>query len=588
MKERWIEYTKKADFEAWGKELRVSPLTARLIRNRDVTTVEEARSYLYGTMKDLSDPLLMKDLGKGAALLIAAVKLGEQIAIVSDFDDDGIFAGEILYEGLIRAGGQPRLYTPNRVAEGYGINERIIDAAKADGCRMILTCDNGIAAVKEIAYAKSVGMTVIVTDHHEVQLELPAADAVIDPKQPDCRYPYKSLCGAGVALRLIEELYRRLEIPEQELEKLFGYAAIATVADVVELIGENRIIVREGLKKLHETTHPGLCALIDACSLKKQELNAYHLGFVIGPSFNAVGRLSDVKLAFQLLQTEDPEEARKLALEIRTLNETRKEMTEDGFQEAVRVVEEEGLQDDQVLIVRLFDVHESVVGIIAGRLKEKYYRPVFVFTDTEQYTPDGKEILKGSGRSIPGYHMMNELLKQSELPEKFGGHAMAAGLSIAEDKLPLLKKALNDACTLTEEEMTPVVYIDARVPLAYLSEQLIQEMDAIQPTGTGNTKAVFARPHFKIHEMRLIGKNRNILKMTVSDDSGRALDALLFRETEEFLKLMRTEFGEREVEKAFMGQANALDAAFCYTPSINEYNGRKTIQIVCGGYCRIR
>ena len=589
MKERWIEYMKKADFNAWGEALGISPLTARILKNRGIDSVEEADRFLNGTMKDLSSPYLMKDMEKAVRLIREAEQAGYPAAIVSDFDDDGIFAGEILYEGLSLIGVRALLFTPNRVREGYGINRRIIDELKQKGCRLIITCDNGIAALSEIAYAKSLGLTVIVTDHHEVQYEdedgvrtwlLPPADAILNPKQADCNYPFKKLCGAGVAFRLIQALYEVYEVPKEKEEELYEYAAIATVADVMELQGENRIIVRAGLEKLRNTEKLGLKALMEVCALDSAKVSAYTVGFVIGPCFNAVGRLSDVRLAFDLLQTADTVTAYELAGEIRSLNESRKKMTEDGTEEAIRIVEESGIKDDRILLVRLHGVHESIVGIIAGRLKEKYYRPVFVFTDSEGG-------LKGSGRSIPAYHMLDGLLKAREYLTRFGGHAMAAGLSLSEENLPGLREKLNAGCTLTEEELRPVIRIDARVPLSYLSEQLVNEISALEPFGTGNPRPVFARPHFRIHSIRLLGKNRNVLRMSLSDGSGVKRDAVLFNDVEGFLGMLRQEFGEEELRKAEQGLPNAIDIAFTYAPEINEFRGEKSLQIVCQSSCRI-
>ena len=576
-KERWIEYAKKADFQQWSRELHITPLTARLLRNRDVTTLEEARDYLYGTMEDLSDPFLMKDMEKAVDILCRAIQDREVVAIVSDFDDDGIFAGEILYEGILNCGGKAVIYTPDRMTEGYGMNRRIIDEAKRDGCSLILTCDNGIACVEETAYARSLGLKVIITDHHEVQKVLPEADAVVDPKQEDCEYPFKGLCGAGVAFRLIQCLYRYFSIPAEKEEELYEYTAIATVADVMELKGENRILVKEGLKKLRDTDKTGLKALMEVCSLEPENLGAYHIGFVLGPCFNAVGRLSHARLAFDLLQTKDQVTAIELAREIHELNEERKKETDLGYERAVEYLENSDCLQDKILLVDIPGVHESVVGIIAGRLKEKYYRPVFVFTDSG-------DIRKGSGRSIPDYHMLKGLLSCDDLLERFGGHAMAAGLSVKPENLETLKIRLNDECTLNEKEMTPVIHIDARVPLSYISEEMIRECGILEPFGVGNPTPLFARPHFSIHQIRRIGKNLNTLKMVVSDESGTRMEALLFNGAEEFLNLMQDTFGNEEVEKAFRGSVNALDCAFTYYPTINEFRGIKTLQITLKSY----
>ncbi len=590
LKERWVEYTKKADFDLWSRELSVSKLTARILRNRGIETLSEARDFLYAGMESLADPRLMKGMKEGVRILSETIRKREKTAIVSDFDDDGIFAGEILYEGILRSGGEAELFTPDRVREGYGLNRRIIDEAKAHDCSLILTCDNGIAAIPETEYAKEQGFRVIVTDHHEVQYEerpdgtkhflLPAADAVIDPKQPDCGYPFKELCGAGVAFRLVQLLYREFEVPPEEEKALYEYLAIATVADVVPLQGENRILVKAGLDRLHETQKTGLLQLIAACGLQKEKLTAYHLGFVIGPSFNAVGRLSDVRLAFRLLQTGDPKEAKILAEKIRELNEQRKDETERGTEQAFSEIESAPWKEDRVLLVRLRNVHESVVGIVAGRVKEKYGRPVFVFTDAEGG-------LKGSGRSVENFHMLGALIPEKRLLTRFGGHKMAAGLSLPEENLEILRKELNENCTLTEQDLRPVVHIDARVPFRYLSPALISELSRLAPFGTGNSRPVFAMAHLRVRSLRIVGKNRNVIRMSLSDEYGFTMDAVHFGEPDALLQLIREEYGEEELQRLLRSSSDRVDLAFTFYPEINEYMGQKSVQIVCMSYCRI-
>ena len=591
LKERWIEYTKKADFDLWSRELQVSKLCARIMRNRGIETLREAEQFLRGRLSDLSDPHLMKDMDRGVSLLSAAIRAGGKIAICSDFDDDGIFAGQILYEGIRNCGGTAILFTPNRVQEGYGLNRRIIDEAADAGCSLLLTCDNGIAAIEEAAYAKEKGLTVIITDHHEVQYReepdgeraylLPPADAVIDPKQPGCSYPFKELCGAGVAFRMIGLLYEEFSVPAERLEELLEYVAIATVADVVPLQGENRILVRAGLLKLHATDKLGLLALFEACGLRKEQITAYHLGFVIGPCFNAVGRLSDVRLAFDLLNSTDEQAARELSVKIRGLNEQRKEETERGVSEAEALLEQGDYAEDRVLLLRLRGIHESVVGIVAGRLKEKLYRPVFVFTDAEGG-------IKGSGRSIEAYHMMDALIPEKPLLTRFGGHKMAAGLSLSEENLPALRKALNAHCSLTEEELSPVIRIDARVPFRYLTEALVSELSLLAPYGTGNPRPVFAMPHVAVCALRMVGQKRTVLRMSLRDEFGTMMQAVYFGDAEKFLGFIDSEFGREERDRAMRNQENRIDLAFTFYPDVNEYQGRKSIQIVCMSYCRIR
>ena len=590
LKERWVEYTKKADFDLWSRELSVSKLTARILRNRGIETLESAREFLYAGMESLADPRLMKGMSEGVRILAETIRTGGKTAIASDFDDDGIFAGEILYEGIRRCGGEALLFTPDRVREGYGLNQRIIDEAKAEGCGLILTCDNGIAALSETKYAKEQGFSVIVTDHHEVQYEegpdgekrylLPEADAVIDPKQPGCAYPFRELCGAGVAFRLIQLLYREFRIPEEEEQAFYEYLAVATVADVVPLQGENRILVRAGLNRLHRTDKPGLLALISASGLQKENLTAYHLGFVIGPAFNAVGRLSDVRIAFRLLQTRDEREAAELAARIRELNERRKDETERGTEQAFAEIESGPLKEDRVLLVRLRDVHESVVGIIAGRVKEKYSRPAFVFTDAEGG-------LKGSGRSVENFHMLAALIPEKHLLTRFGGHKMAAGLSLPEENLEILRRELNDHCTLTEEELRPVVRIDARVPFRFLTPALIEELSCLAPFGTGNPRPVFAMAHLRVRSLRIVGKRRNVVRMSLADEFGFVMDAVHFGDPDRLLQTIREEYGETELQKLLRSGSDGVDLAFTFYPEINEYMGQKSIQIVCMSYCRI-
>ncbi len=590
MRAKWIEYTKKADFTAWARELGISPLTARLIRNRDVLSLEEAGRYLHMTMDDVRDPLLMKDMEKAVLLLEEAVRTGVRTAIVSDFDDDGIFAGEILYEGIRRLGGEAVIYTPDRILEGYGINRRIVELAKAEGCGLILTCDNGIAALEEVSYAKELGLTVIVTDHHEVRFEeaengekrwlLPQADAVVDPKRADSDFPFDGICGAGVAFLLIRTLYRRKGIPEAEERRFYEYLAIATVADVVPLKDENRAFVRAGLETLPDTRHPGLKALLEASGIAGRELTAYHLGFVLGPSFNAAGRLSRVRLAFDLLQAEDPDEAARIAQELRALNDRRKAMTEEGHAAAAAEIEKAPWKEDRVYVLHLPEVHESVAGIVAGRLKEQYARPVIVFTGTG-------EILKGSGRSVEAYHMMRKIQEAGHLLTRFGGHAMAAGMSMEAANLPAFRTFLNEHAGLREEDLRKTLYLDARAPLSMMTEGLIREIGLLEPYGTGNPEPLFARPHFRILKITSVGRTRKYLKLTVDDGSGPVMDAMYFGDAEEFLSYVREYYGDAEVRAGIAGLENRIDLALAFYPTLNEFRGRRTVEIVIRDYCVI-
>ena len=591
MRERWRVYGKKADFNRIAQTFHISPVTARIIRNRDVDGEDAIRRYLYGTVEDLYDPLLMKDMGKAADLVEEAVRNGVKIAISSDFDVDGLFSGMILLEGILRIGGEASVYTPDRVKEGYGLNDRIVEEAHSEGYGMILTCDNGIAAAEPILRAKELGMTVVVTDHHEVpytleesgerRYHLPAADAVVDHKQEDCPYPFKKLCGAGVTYKLIQILYERFGVEREELYRLLEYAAIATVADVMDLEGENRIIVREGLRRLGATKNLGLQALMEVNGMDPKHLTAYHIGFIIGPCFNAAGRLETVKMAFDLLKAKTREEATARAETLKELNDSRKNMTQKGVEQAVELIEQSPWKQDKILLVRLHGCHESLVGIIAGRIREKYYKPVFVFTDAE-------EGIKGSGRSIEGYHMFDGLMQCQDLLERFGGHAMAAGLSLKEENLEPLRKRLNDACTLTQEELTPLVQIDVPMPLSYITEELIEEFKLLEPFGKGNTKPIFAQQHFQIAKGSIIGKNKNVMKFQVIGQDNTAMEALYFGDLDDLIQLIKTEYGEEQFERMMEGRRNDVDLAFTYYPSVNEFRGRRSLQIVIQNYCRIR
>ncbi len=589
MKERWRVYGKKADFEQIAQTFHISPVTARIMRNRDVDGEDAIRRYLYGTVEDLYDPLLMKDMEKAADLVEEAVRNGEQIAISSDFDVDGIFSGMILLTGLTRIGGTASVYTPDRVKEGYGINNRIVEEAWKKGVGMIVTCDNGIAAVDPIHRAKELGMKVVVTDHHEVpytekngirNYQLPMADAIVDHKQKDCPYPFKKLCGAGITYKLIQVLYERFGVPKEEQYELLEYAGIATVADVMDLEEENRIIVKEGLRRLGFTKNLGLQALMEVNDIDPKSLTAYHIGFIIGPCFNAAGRLETVKMAFDLLQSATKDEAMKRAKELKELNDSRKDLTQKGVEQAIELIERSEWKNDKVLLVRLHDCHESLVGIIAGRIREKYYKPVFVFTDAE-------EGIKGSGRSIEGYHMFDGLMRCQDLLDRFGGHAMAAGLSLKEENLEILRRRLNEDCGLTEEQMIPLVQIDVPMPLSYITEELIEEFKLLEPFGKGNTKPIFAQQHFQIAKANIIGKNKNVMKFQVIGQDHASMEALYFGDIEDLIRFIKEEYGEEQFDRMMEGRRNEIDLAFTYYPSVNEFRGTRSLQIVIQNYCRV-
>ena len=568
--ERWVVAAKRADFTAIGKEFGIDPVIARLIRNRDVQDKEEIRRYLHGTVEELASPHLMKDVDEAVEILRNKIKEKKQIRIIGDYDIDGVVSTFILLKGLKRVGAHADTYIPDRVSDGYGIHEHLIEKAHADGIDVIVTCDNGIAAYNEIAMAKEKGMTVIVTDHHEIpyketengrELIFPPADIIVNPKQPDCRYPEKRLCGAVVALKLVTALYEACGIPERELEDFIELGAIATVGDVMDLQGENRILVKEGLKRLSHTSNKGLRELIRANGLEDGEITAYHVGFVLGPCINASGRLDTAARSLKLLCAETEEEAAKLAGDLTALNQSRKALTEEGKEEAIRIVEETEIGQDRVLVIFLPDCHESLAGIIAGRIREKYNKPVFVLTK-------GETMLKGSGRSIESYSMFEELVKCGDLMEQYGGHPMAAGLSIKEENVEEFRKRLNENCTLTEKDLRPKILIDVPMPVSYINRELVEEISLLEPFGKGNTRPLFAQKGLRVLSSRILGKNRNVAKLQLSDHTGCVIEAVYFGEADEFINAVKG--------------SNSISVT--YYPEINRYQGRETLQIVIRNY----
>ena len=575
-KEIWMVQTKRADFNGLAERLGVSPVSVRIMRNRGLETEEEMRKYLYGTLDELYDGSLMKDMGKAVKILTEKFKAGKKIRIIGDYDIDGVCATYLLLTGLRRAAGNVNTEDqsgmlidyeiPDRIKDGYGINESIIRQAAADGVDTIITCDNGISAWKEIALAKEFGMTVIVTDHHEVPVDengnqnVPMADAVVNPKQADDTYPFPEICGAVVAYKLIRELYRAAGIPEREWKELLEFAAIATVGDVMKLKDENRIIVKFGLRRMAVTKNLGLRKLAEKCGLDITALSAYHIGFVIGPCLNAGGRLQTAKLALRLLLSQDEAEADRMAEELKALNDLRKDMTKQGEDEAIQQVEKL-YADDKVLVVYLPECHESLAGIIAGRVRERFNKPAIVLTR-------GEEMVKGSGRSIEQYHMYQGLVKVADLLPKFGGHPMAAGLSIEEKDIEEFRRRLNADAELTEEDFIPKIWIDVPMPLEYVSEGLVEELKQLEPYGQGNEKPLFAQKNLYIRNMRVLGKTKNLVKMNLVTENGLAMDGLLFVNGDQFLE---------EIE-------NKKYINVIYYPDINEYNGFKTLQIVIKNY----
>ena len=585
-KELWMVQTKRADFSGLAMRLGVSPVAVRVMRNRGLTEEAEMRKYLYGTLDDLYDPRLMKGMKQAAELIVRKLKEGKHVRIIGDYDIDGVCSTYILLKGFQRAAkelsqrcsleagrysvekendAQIDYEIPDRIKDGYGINESIIRQASADGVDTLVTCDNGIAALREISIAKQLGMTVVVTDHHEVPVDeygqiLPPADAVVDPKQDGETYPFHEICGAVVAWKLIRVLYEKLGIPESEWMDLLEFAAIATVGDVMKIQDENRLIVKYGLKKIGSTKNIGLRKLIEKNNLDIENLSAYHIGFVIGPCLNAGGRLKSAKVALRMLLAEDPERAGEMADELKELNDMRKDMTAKGEAEAIEQVEKQYM-DDKVLVVFLPECHESLAGIIAGRLREHFHKPSFVLTR-------GETTAKGSGRSIEQYHMYQGLCKVSDLLVKFGGHPMAAGLSLAEKDIDEFRRRLNADAELTEDDFVPKIWIDVPMPFEYVNEKIVQELKNLEPFGQGNEKPLFAQKSLVIRNARVLGKNRNVVKMNLVTETGQPVDGLLFADGDRFLE-----------EQA---GRNMID--MIYYPDVNEYNGTRTLQAVIRNY----
>lgn len=583
---KWVVAAKRADFKAIGEKYHIDQVTARLIRNRDVVGDGAIREYLYGTISDMHDPRKMKGIVQAADLLLSKMEEKAAIRIIGDYDIDGVTSTYILYTGLKRCGAVVDYEIPDRIRDGYGINRQLVQKAWEDGIDTILTCDNGISAIDQIAYAKELGMTVIVTDHHElrtreaengIQVILPDADVVVNPHQPDCPYPYKELCGGVVAYKLVQELYRKKGFPNSEIENLIEYAAIATVGDVMKLTGENRIIVKEGLKRLNHTENIGLQALIRVNGLEDKEINSYHIGFVIGPCINASGRLTTAKKALELLLCRDSKKADALAEELLNLNTERKELTRQGYEEAVEQIESTSLKEDKVLLVYLPDCHESIAGIIAGRIRERYYRPVFILTN-------GEKSVKGSGRSIEGYSMFEEMQKCDELFLNYGGHPMAAGCSLEKENIQILREQLNQNAHLTEEDLTEKICIDVPMPIGYITEALIEELNVLEPFGTANKKPVFAEKNVNILGARILGQNRNVVKMQVADAAGTVMDALYFGDVEVFRSYLEEKFGWDETEKMFQNRKSGITISIIYYPTINEFRGQRSLQIVISDY----
>ena len=586
MKERWVLLRKGADFAGIGKKFHISPRLACLIRNRDIVGDEQIENYLYGTIADLGDGMLMKDMDRAVEILMEKIREGAPIRIIGDYAIDGVCATYILLEGLKGLGAVADTDIPDRITDGYGLNRHLIDRAFEAGTDTIITCDNGIAAAEEIAYGKGLGMTVIVTDHHEVPFDeedgekkyhLPPADAVVDPKRTDCSYPFKGLCGAAVAYKLMEALYEARGKDSSDIDYLMEEVAFATVGDVMDLTGENRIFVRQGLEMLQSTSNLGLRALMECTGIDRKAVNTYHIGFVLGPCLNASGRLDTAKRALALLEAGAKQEADVLAGDLKALNDSRKEMTEEAVRQAAEQVEHTEAGRQKVLVLYLPDCHESLAGIVAGRIRERYCRPVFVITDSG-------EMAKGSGRSIEAYHMYEEMNKCRNLFVKFGGHKLAAGLTLKKENIEKFRQDINAVCTLTETDMTEKVSIDMQMPFSCVTEELLEELKLLEPFGKGNTKPVFAEKNVSIVSCRLIGKNRNMLRMRLCDGAGTDMDAVYFGDAVGFLEEVGERYGKTVRDHFFEGGYRRIRLSVTYYPGVNEYMGQKTMQIVVTHY----
>lgn len=584
--ENWVLLRKGADFQHISEKFHISPRVASLIRNRDVIGDDAIEKYLNGTIADLYDGMLMKDMDKAVAVLGEKIKENAKIRIIGDYDIDGIQSTYILLEGFRMLGADVDSDIPDRMKDGYGLNRNLIDRALEADVDTIITCDNGIAAAEEIAYAKSMGMTVVVTDHHEVPYTeiggerryiLPEADAVVDPKQEDCTYPFKGLCGAAVAYKLVEALMEAMGKDAEDADYLMENVAIATIGDVMDLVDENRIFVKQGLDMLKRTENLGLKALMGCTGVNVDKLSPYHIGFVIGPCMNASGRLDTAKRALELLEAKKVAEADLLAGDLKALNDSRKDMTAQAVEEAFIQVENSELKDADVLVVYLPECHESLAGIVAGRIREKYYRPVFVLTK-------GAEGLKGSGRSIETWHMYEGLNRVKHLLSKFGGHKMAAGLSMPEENLEQFRKEINEKSGITPEDLNEKIAIDMQLPFECVNEKFIGELAVLEPFGKGNARPVFAERQVQVESARILGKNKNVLKLQVKDLQGTRMDAMYFGDVNTFVEYVREKFGDIACECLLRGHGHGIVMAFTYYPDINEYQGVRTPQIVIQNY----
>lgn len=577
---QWFVYNKKADFFGLAKKFNVDPVIIRVMRNREVIGDEEIRKYLTGDSSDFYDPHLLKDVEKLTDILIEKFKENKTIRIIGDYDIDGVMSSYILKVGLGKFSNKVSVRIPDRKKDGYGLNMNLINSAYEDGVDTIITCDNGIAAIDEIAHAKELKMTVLVTDHHEIPYKIEdnqkislrsEADAIVNTHQEDCKYPNKKLCGAAVAWKVICVLYEKMGLSKEESDELIEMAAFATVGDVMDLIGENRIIVKEGLKRIKNTKNIGMKALIAACGIDIEQINAFHFGFVLGPCINASGRLETAIRALELFLSDNALQAKTIAEELVALNEERKELTVKGTEEALEIASSKEYENDTVLVLYLPNVPESIVGIIAGRVRESQYKPVFVLTK-------GEEFAKGSGRSIEEYSMFDEMCKCRELFTKFGGHPMAAGLSMEESKIEEFRKKINEISPLEKEKLTEKVHVDFYMPVDYVTMDLVRQLDVLAPFGKANEKPMFVDKNLRIKRMIIMGKNKNVLKLFLISESGKEITTIYFGDINEFQEFLIDKFGEEEVNNAFFGKNNKILISMVYYPTINVYNNSESLQ----------
>lgn len=587
MKEQWIVATKRADFYGIAQQLQVDPVVIRLMRNRDIKTAEEMERWLHPSLEQLHNSHQLKHMDEAVELILQHIQKKNRIMVANDFDCDGISSGYILEHGLKRIGANIYVDTPDRCKDGYGLNERLVEEAYHKDVKLIITCDNGIAAFEAVALARKLGMDVIITDHHEVAytedekgqrtLLLPQANYIIDPKQPDCTYPFEGICGAVVAWKCIQVIYEKVRLPESTYLDYLEIAAMATVADVMELRDENRSIVSLGLNQMKHTKNLGLQALIQENHIAPESLTAYHIGFVIGPCLNASGRLDTAKVALELLNAENTAKAHEIASYLKDLNDSRKSMTVKGTMQAIEKIEQSSLKNDKVLIVELEDCHESLVGIIAGRLKEKYHRPVIVLTNTEAG-------MKGSGRSIPAYDIFAQVNQFRSILLRFGGHPMACGLTIAKENVAQFRRGLNENTKLTDKDLMPVVSIDMEMPVEYASEGLIQQFTCLEPFGNGNRRPLFAQKGFAVEQLSILGKNRNVLKLCLRSPHGQVIVGMYFGDIEDFQNQLVAVFGQGAWVAVQRGLANPVKLMICYYPEMNEFRGIRSLQIVIQNY----